>query len=103
VKNAFVGEGGELVAGSSTLNVWAYGPDQKKTLTGGAVSVFIKQTSSAGIRVTIYAAFPEMPIQETSITISQKEDTTLYYLAYADSRTRTPRITITQAPDGVTF
>ncbi len=103
VKNAFVGEGGELVAGSSTLNVWAYGPNQKKTLTGGAVSAFSTQSPFDGIRATIYAAFPEMPIQETSITILQEENTTLYYLAYADSLTRTRRITIKQAPDGVTF
>ena len=104
VKNAFVGEGGKLVPGSSTLNVWAYDASKSKTLAGGAVGVYTKQVNDSGlIKATIYAAFPELPKQETSISIFQDKDTTLYYLAYADSFTRTRRITITKAPPGVTF
>jgi hypothetical protein len=104
VKNAFVGEGGKLIPGPSTLNVWAYAADQVKTLTGGDVGKYGKGLNYGGrLQVTIYAAFPEQPIQQTTATIYQFPDTTLYYLAYADSRTRTPRITIEQAPAGVKF
>ena len=103
VKNAYVGDGGELVPGTSTLNVWAYGAGKTATLTGGAVGVYTQTTILNTLNVTIYAAFPEMPKQETAISITQYKNTTLYYLAYADSLTRTRRITITKAPPGVTF
>ena len=104
VKNAFVGEGGKLVPGSSELDVWAYGGDQIKSLTGGAVGVYTNKTFSSSItEVDISAAFPEPPKQEAVISIFQDKNTTLYYLAYADSFTRTRRITITKAPAGVTF
>jgi hypothetical protein len=105
VKNAFVGEGGKLIPGSSTLDVWAYSDSQITTLTGGDVRLYQKQLDNdpGQIKVEISAAFPEEPIQKTSIEITQKTDTTLYFLAYADSLTRTRRITITKAPPGVTF
>jgi len=104
VKNAFVGEDGKLISGSSELDVWAYGKANVATLTGGAVRLYTFQdTSGYVIDVAISAMFPLEPMSQTSLNIKQKKDTTLYYLAYADSRTRTRRITIERAPDGVTF
>jgi hypothetical protein len=104
VKNAFVGEGGKLISGSSELDVWAYTRANIATLTGGAVRLYTFQNNSGNdITADISALFPLEPLSETFLGINQKRNTTLYVLAYADSLTRTRRITIKQAPPGVTF
>jgi hypothetical protein len=104
VKNAFVGEGGKLISGSSELDVWAYTRANIATLTGGAVRLYTFQNNSGNdITADISALFPLEPLSATFLGINQKRNTTLYVLAYADSLTRTRRITIKQAPPGVTF
>jgi hypothetical protein len=104
VKNAFVGEDGTLTPGSSELDVWAYNKANIASLTGGAVRLYKYQNSSGGIvTAEISADFPLEPKSPTTIKFDQGKNTTLYYLAYADSLTRTRRITIKQAPPGVTF
>ena len=100
VKNARVIEGGMIVSGQYPLNVWAYDPTKKKTLTSGAVGVYTRTAPVDSIFATIYAGSTGMSLRETSLSTVQV-DAVLYYLAYADSPTGTP--TITKAPAGVTF